>query len=50
MTLISELYAEALALYYGGEVSYHHLNKWSMWEFRIYNINGLVYTSKGLRR
>lgn len=50
MTLISELWICLLELYFNGEARYHHLNKWSMWEFIIYDTFGEVYRSKGLRR
>ena len=48
---LSELYAEMLAFYYNGMVSYHHLNKNYRWEFRIINYLGeTIYESKGLRK
>ena len=47
---LSIFYAELLALYYEGEVSFHHINKHGFWEFRIYGTYGTVYESKGLRK
>mgnify|MGYP001277185126 CR=1 FL=1 len=49
MLYLSELWAEALALYYDGQVRYSHINNNGMWEFSIETYMGTMYTSKGLR-
>ncbi len=33
--IISEIKANVLALYYGAEIKYSHLNKYGTWEFAI---------------
>ena len=50
--LISQLWAELLASYYGGIVSYHSINSKGYWEFVILSSfydEDPLYKSKGLR-
>lgn len=52
--LLSRIYATLLAIWYGGYITYSHINNEGYWEFRIYfdygfNYRKLLYKTKGLR-
>ena len=50
MRTLSSIYANILALYYGGYVRYHYINRHNMWEFTIRDsCDFILYRSSGIK-